>query len=412
MTDQLDRPDGWESVPHTDDLRGTAMSPEAAQPAAGQQATQQYPAQPAPGQQSTRAYAQPYAQYTGIPRATRRRMNRKTLVGIIAGGAAVVLLLVAGTVAYSVGSAAHSPTHEVEAFLDDLEAGHATKALAAAGVKPAKDDVLLTDAAYAKATGKVTDHRIVGVDTSGSGATVSTVLRQGGKSVPARFELTRTGTDLGVFPTWRLDPVTLGSVRVSLQGPANTPLTIGGVRVATDKGGSAMLSALPGSYSVAVDGGGWYQSKSATAVVTGLDGSASNPVSLTTTLTDKGKQAADAAVNSWVDGCIASSSIAPDGCSFYAYGEDPSNTYTNEKWTLGTRPVFGVSDWVQKGWVVRTTTAGSATFTANFTGPSGSGVGEAGPIDVYADGYIAGFTSSGATFVPAVASSGSGDSGS
>jgi hypothetical protein len=352
----------------------------------------------------------PYAPPAWRP-TPRRRLGRGGLIGIVAGGVALVLVIVAVVVGGVVGRQHFAPERTVQAFLADVEHGRIASALRTGGIS-AKGDPLLTATGYAKASHRVTSSRIVSAVSSGSTAVVKADLDQGGTRVPATFRLDRTGTAWGVFPVWSLEPVSLGAVDVLVNGPAGTPVTIAGQKTTTGKDGTVTLAALPGSYDIAVTGSRWFQTKSATATVSGFGGTASSPIDLTTTLTDAGSAAATTAVNAWVDGCVASTDLAPKGCSFYAYGEDPSETYSNQKWTLNTRPAVSVGDWTSDGWLVETTTPGSATYTASFTGPSGAGTGTAGPISFLADGLITGFTDAGATFTPAVSNDAGGDAGS
>jgi len=378
MTDQH-QADGWGSVPNVDEISGEHGAP--------RQAVAPVPARP------------------------RRKLGRGPLIGIIAGGAAVVLLAVAGVVGYSVGTSTHSADRPVRAFLDDLSAGKVEDALKTAGIDHDKGDVLLTDAAYAKAKGRVTGYRIAATRDDGDTATVTAYLRQGGRDVSSTFTLDKTGTDWGVFPVWELEAPKLGAVDVSVRGPAGAKVLVGGQGVTTSKDGTATLTALPGTYDVAVDGGKWYSADATTATVAGFGGTASSPVSMTTKLTAAGEQSAKDAVNAWVDGCIASTDAAPKGCSFYAYGEDSAYTYTNQKWTLDTRPAVSVGGWLSNGWLVTTTTYGRATFTADISGAGGVGTASAGPMNVNASGYITGFTDAGATFRSAIGN-GSSDTGS
>ncbi|MGN8049341.1 hypothetical protein ACTJKO_06585 [Curtobacterium sp. 22159] len=375
MTDQH-QPDGWGSVPTVDSISGT------------------------------RATSGPVP-----PGRPPRKLGRRALVGIVAGGAAVVLLLVAGVVGYSVGTTSHSADRPVRAFLDDLTAGRASAALAAAGIDHDDADLLLTDAAYAKARDRVTGYRIAATRDDGDTATVTAYLRQGGRDVSSTFTLDKTGTDWGLFPVWKLEAPRLGAVDVALRGPSGTKVSVGGQATTTSKDGTVTLTALPGTYDVVADGGKWYAADATKATVAGFGGTASSPVSMTTKLTPAGEQAAKAAVDGWVDGCVASTDAAPKGCSFYAYGEDSAYTYTNQKWTLDARPTVTVGDWVSNGWLVTTTTAGRATFTADIAGPGGVGTASAGPMNVNASGYIIGFTDSGATFRSAIGN-GSSDTGS
>lgn len=378
MTDQH-QSDGWGSVPDVDSISGEhgAPAPTAA---------------PAPA-------------------PPRRRLGRGPLIGIIAGGVAIVLLAVAGVVGYSVGTTTHSADRPVRAFLDDLTAGKVGDALRAAGVDHDKGDVLLTDAAYAKARNRVTGYRIASTRDDGDTATVTAYLRQGGRDVSSTFTLDKTGTEWGVFPVWELEAPRLGAVDVSVRGPAGAKVSVGGRTVTASKDGTVTLTALPGTYDVAVDGGKWYTADAATATVAGFGGTASSPVSMTTKLTAAGEQSAKDAVNAWVDGCIASTDAAPKGCSFYAYGEDSAYTYTNQKWTLDARPSVSVGAWLSSGWLVTTTSFGRATFTADISGPGGVGTASAGPMNVNASGYITGFTDDGATFRSAIGN-GSSDTGS
>jgi hypothetical protein len=378
------RPDtSWAAVPRIADISGTHDAPSAAAAAGGPQGA----------------------------RRSRRRLRRGQLVAVVAGSTAVVLLAIAGLVGYSVGSTSHAPERQVEAFLDDLSAGHVDAALAAAGIRHTKSDVLLTDAAYAKASGRVTGYRIAAVERSGGTATVGAYLTQSGRRVPATFTLEQVGTDWGVFPRWELTAPTLGAVDVAVKGPPQTTVVVAGQQTRTDSSGAVALRALPGTYDVAVDGGKWFAAKPTTTRVLGFGATASSPVSMTASLTAAGTQAATAAVDAWVDACIASTETAPSGCSFYAYGENPANTYTNQKWTLDTRPTVRVDGWLSKGWMVTTSSFGSATFTAAFTGPAGTGTATAGPINVNASGYVTGFSDAGATFVSAIGN-GSSDTGS
>lgn len=378
MTDQH-QADGWGAVPNVDEISGEHGASLQTEPPA--------PARP------------------------RRKLGRGPLIGIIAGGAAVVLLAVAGVVGYSVGTSTHSADRPVRAFLDDLSAGKVEDALKTAGIDHDKGDVLLTDAAYAKAKGRVTGYRIAATRDDGDTATVTAYLRQGGRDVSSTFTLDKTGTDWGVFPVWELEAPKLGAVDVSVRGPAGAKVLVGGQGVTTSKDGTATLTALPGTYDVAVDGGKWYSADATTATVAGFGGTASSPVSMTTKLTAAGEQSAKDAVNAWVDGCIASTDAAPKGCSFYAYGEDSAYTYTNQKWTLDTRPAVSVGGWLSNGWLVTTTTYGRATFTADISGAGGVGTASAGPMNVNASGYITGFTDAGATFRSAIGN-GSSDTGS
>ena len=84
-----------------------------------------------------------------------------------------------------------------------------------AGIEHDERDLLLTKAAYAKATDRVTGYRIAATRTDGDTATVTAYLRQAGRDVSSTFTLDKTGTDWGVFPVWELEAPKLGAVDVS-----------------------------------------------------------------------------------------------------------------------------------------------------------------------------------------------------
>ncbi|MBF4614326.1 hypothetical protein [Curtobacterium sp. VKM Ac-1376] len=387
-TQDPDRQGGWGAVPSVASIRGTHDAPATSVAGAG------VPGAPGP-----------------TPQRPRRKVRRGQLVGIIAGGTAVVLLLVAGVVGYSVGSSSHSADRPVRAFLDELTAGRVADALDAAGIEREKSDVLLGDTAYEQATDKVTGYRVAATRTDGDTATVRAYLRQGGQDVAATFTLDKTGTDWGVFPIWELQAPDLGSVDVGVRGPSGATVEVAGRSVKTAKDGTVSLRALPGTYDVALDGGKWTTAPGGSTTVSGFGGTTSTPVQMTTTLTTAGQQAAKRAVDDWVDGCIASQDAAPAGCSFYAYGQNPAYTYTNQKWTLETRPTVRVGSWTTNGWLITTTTFGRAKYTADISGAAGTGTASAGPLNVNASGYVTGFSSDGATFRSAVGN-GSSDTGS
>ncbi|UXN26336.1 hypothetical protein N8D74_05485 [Curtobacterium flaccumfaciens] len=388
---------GWGAVPPVDSIRGTDGAS-----AAGGQALGPGSVAGAPG----------FPGMAGpVPQRPRRKLRRGQLIAIVSGGTAVVLLLVAGVVGYSIGSSSHAADRPVRAFLDDLTAGRVADALDDAGIEREKTDVLLGEAAYAKASDKVTGYRVAATRTDGDTATVRAYLRQGGQDVAATFTLDKTGTDWGVFPIWELQAPELGAVAVAVRGPSGAAVTVAGRDVQTAKDGTVSLRALPGTYDVAFDGDEWTTARGGSASVSGFGRSTSTPVQMTTTLTTAGQQAAKRAVDDWVDGCIASTDAAPAGCSFYAYGQNPAYTYSNQKWTLETRPTVRVGSWTTNGWLITTTTPGRAKYTADISGAAGTGTASAGPLSVNASGYVTGFSSDDATFRSAVGN-GSSDTGS
>ena len=368
---------------------------------------QEAPGQDAYGQPTQQfAYAQaptPPAQRTPEQAARRRRL----LIGLIGGAALLLVLVVAGAVTFATMSASHRPEATVRDYLGAVQAGEVERALALDGTEVADGDVLLTDDAYAAADDRVDGFQLGAVSSEGDDAQVEAVVHRADGSTHAQdFTLVRDGRDLLFFDRWALQPVALGTVSVQVAGPASAEIAVDGTPVTRGSDGSVSLKAFPGSYEVALAAENEsYSATAATAVVEGAVVTA-QPTLLTTTLTPAGTTAATAAVDAWVAGCIASTDLRPEGCSFGLYDTESGRyTLSGQKWTLESAPQFTVGDWQDGGWTVSTTTPGSASFTAQGVDAAGnSGVyGSLAPVPVRVGGLISDVTADGATFTSSVA---------
>ncbi|MGK9146185.1 hypothetical protein KXS11_00970 [Plantibacter flavus] len=367
-----------------------------------QQPTEQY------GQAPTAAYGQqaygqgPYA--TAQQQPPKKKLSKKALTGIIAGGSALVLIIVGGIVGVSVGNALHAPEVTVKAYLDALKAGKAEQALALAGTEVSAADVLLTDEAYDAASGKVSGYTIGRTTTSGDTATVQARLTQGGESIDQEFTLTKVGKDAVIFDKWKLESPELSTVQVDVLAPADAVATVGGVEL-TDvepiAEGSYQLRALPGTYDIALSESEWYSAEEMTATALGF-GQAAEPASLAVSLTDAGTTAIEEAVNAYIDGCGASTVLAPEGCPF-EIRNDTGYTPSGVTWTFDTRPTFTVGEFSGGTWAVDSDTVGRMSMTCTLTDPATGQTGPGysiNPVDFIVGGTVEGFTDDGATFVP------------
>lgn len=328
--------------------------------------------------------------------APQQKTRTGLFVAIVCAAVALVVLVVALTVAYAFGSIAHTPGKRVAAYLDALVAGKASAALKLDGTTPTDRDILLTDKAYRAASNRITGYKLGRTTVSGNTATVTATIRQGSKSHTESFTLDKSGRDLVVFDVWKLRPVPLGAVAVAVDGPNDLTVTVGGAKL-THSQAAVRLRAFPGTYTVTPSAGKWYSAAASKATVSGFGGSADATV--TAKLTDVGTQSADAAVERYIDTCAASTDFAPDGCSFGVTGADPAATYTDKVWTISPRPTFTVTGWNNGGWAVRTDSPGIANFAAKISSPQGTGTVSGGPIPMRVDGFVT-FTDTGATFVP------------
>ena len=368
--------------------------------------------QEAPGQdaygQPTQQFAYAQAPTPPAPRTPEQAARRRRLlIGLIGGAALLLVLVVAGAVTFATMSASHRPEATVRDYLGAVQAGEVERALALDGTEVADGDVLLTDDAYAAADDQVDGFQLGAVSTDGDDAQVEAVVHRADGSTHAQdFTLVRDGRDLLFFDRWALQPVDLGTVSVQVAGPASAEIAVDGTPVTRGADGSVSLKAFPGSYEVALAAENEsYSATAATAVVEGAVVTA-QPTLLTTTLTPAGTTAATAAVDAWVAGCIASTDLRPEGCSFGLYDTESGRyTLSGQKWTLESAPQFTVGDWQDGGWTVSTTTPGSASFTAQGVDAAGnSGVyGSLAPVPVRVGGLISDVTADGATFTSSVA---------
>lgn len=326
------------------------------------------------------------------------------LIVWVACGAALLILIIVGLIAFAMQSAAHTPQRVVDAYLQAIVHGNVPRALDLGGVDATSSDLLLTTAAYRAGTNHITHFSLSGVVTNGDGAAVTAEITQGTERYTQPFALVKHGKGMLFFDNWQLKPVALGRATVDVNAPSDAKLAIAGVTI-HDASGLLSLRALPGTYQVKMTGSNaLYEAKASDANVVGFTGAASTPARVSATLTDTGMKSAIAAVDKYIDGCAASTDFRPAGCSFGSTGENPSLTYSNQKWTIDPRPQFTIGPWVAGGWTVRTTTPGIAHFSADISdGAGGSGTATAGPIDVRVAGYISKIDASGATFTSLIA---------
>jgi len=352
----------------------------------------QQPYQPAPGGQQA---PEP------IPSAQTKRTG---LIAAIVAGGVLLILIIAGAVFFATQSSAHAPQKAVDAYMQAVVHGNVKQALQLGGVRATPSDVLLTDAAYRAASDHITHYSLTGSVVNGDGAAVRAVITQGSQRFTQSFALVKDGKDMLFFDRWKLKPIALGTARVELEAPSDAAVTVGKTTVKHDSD-TINLRALPGTYPVAMtSSGGLYDAKGSSAEVIGFAASASRPAQLTATLTAAGMQAASDAVNTYIDGCAASTEFRPDGCPFGTVGEDDGYSYSAQKWTVDPRPEFSIGAWSAGGWAVTTTTPGAASFSANIAdGAGGTGTATAGPLAFYVGGYISKVDGSGATFVPLIA---------
>lgn len=367
---------------------------------AGPQPTEQYPTQQLPSEQ--------YEQTADKPKRSRM------LTWLIAGGAAIVVLIIAGVVWASIETASHTPQAAVKPYLDALVKGDVKAAVKAGNIDTRSP--LVTQKVYSKTSQHVTGYSIEPAHTVGSEATVTVKYRQGSSRYSEVLRLKNTGRDMLFFTRWRLEPITLPTVKIAVGAPAADGITVNGATVGAES--EMALDALPGRYNVSLPSTANYTVADKSTTISDLkdtgDTSGKDVVALEATFTNAGQHAANDAVNGWVAACIAQPTLTPTGCSFYLNNTYPELHLSNLKWTLASAPVFDIGPWDGHGWPVTTTTDGSATFLADYTADDGSSgiVFSEAPVPVQVDGEITGFDKDGKAIFTSIDWSGKASQGS
>lgn len=312
--------------------------------------------------------------------------------------------------------AASTPQALVSAYLEDVKRGDIEAATKLDGRPHRAEDVLLTNRAYRGATDRVTGYRILSVRPDGRNAKVTAEIRGGGTTSKHEFEVGRgawTLASLVGVVGWKLAPVALGTVTVTIGAPGRVDATLAGVPLGW-KGATLRLNAFPGTYALSADAGNeWFTVAGAKASVPGF--AAGTRLRDAAVLTPKGLAAAKASAEAWLDRCAASPEAQPPGCSFgLDSGAAPGEVWTNASWTVQSRPELTVGPWdfgcrlpdqadVSAGgcWPVTTATPGEVTFHADFaipaTGQSGT-ISSVAPIEANVEGSVSSFGDAGALF--------------
>jgi hypothetical protein len=346
---------------------------------------------------------------TSSPAPRRRSHAGRWIIALIA---VVALLVTAAGVTVSLSAVAalqNLPRTLVAQYLGELEHGRAEAAMKLAGIRANSGDVLLTDAAYAKITDRVSSFTVGPPVTRGATTTVSAHITQGDRTYDRAFVVEKAG-GLPGLPFWRLGRIEPDTVDLMVEGPAGIEYTVAGVKPQNmPLGVGVTLRALPGTYPVTL------VSKSAnfdvpvSAVTTTPAGSAISPTVFTARLSDGGQAAARTAINTWLDGCVASHDAMPADCPFGAVSDSAADDIGNVRWQLHSRPDVTIDPvWADHGWAVDSTT-GSISAEATLTRKSdgATGVGYIDPWSFDFHGVLT-FDGRGALFTPLISDSGSG----
>ena len=281
------------------------------------------------------------AQLVSPPAAPAQRIpmspsdRARARAGLVGAGVVGGLVLV-GFIAFSVvGSAMFSPEKEAEAYLDAVVDGDAARAVELAPVGAEASDALLTNEIYQGVRDRITGYDITDVEEFGDTVTVTVDLEGIEDGDDVQLTLVSQGNRALFFDDWRIDDGGLASA-VSVPLPeSSSSLSVNGTMVPAE-GDVVDLWALPGTYTFDPFGGSeWLESSDTATTVPpfsfGIYADVSEPAP-----SQALKDAVDADIAEWIDGCMTRTEPDPSGCpqEIYPYGDDIRNL----EWELDTMP--------------------------------------------------------------------------
>ena len=271
-------------------------------------------------------------------------MRREIITWSVAG--VLVVAAFAGTIAI-LNASLYSAGGFVRSYLEALERKDAVGALELAGQSVAGD--ASTELLTRDAMGELSDIRLISDESDESGLHhVVYAWEAGGVEGKSAFDVHRTGTLLGLFPTWSFESSPLAVIQLSVLHDSR--FIANGVDLVTPAQNrpSPYLAFAPGSY-VFEHESTFLEAKrtvvTATApasVVPGVLDIQANEKFVTTTQT---------AINKALDECTTQTVLLPTGCPF---GQPISNRIVSEpKWSIIEYPVATIDPGAQDSqWVV------------------------------------------------------------
>lgn len=318
------------------------------------------------------------------------------LLSVAVALAAAIAVAVALAIVVPPAARQAQPDIPVRAYLQALTKGDVPAALKLGRITPAAGDRLLTTAAYATASDRITSFTITSVRVEGDTAIVGARVRQGGTGYTATFATERESGFPGLTP-WRLAAQQLPQLDIAVTGPSGLPVTVAGVTLTT-KADAMSQRVLPGTYVVAAAPNPDYTVASQTVRATFT--AAAHPAQLTVALTAAGKAKAQESASAWIAKCAASTDLVPSGCPFHSAVE-PGITVLDGHWTVSAQPTLAFGTWSTAvgGWVVTSETPGTVTYTGRATRGGRLGTASTGAFSFFVVGAVVP-SGSGVSFVP------------
>lgn len=272
----------------------------------------------------------PDAPVTPAEPMTPEQARKVRRIALLVGGALAVV--VAAAIAVSVISSTYfTPERAAQDYVDAIADGDVD---AVADSLPSGQDLsslLLTEEIYDAATDRPTDYAVGDVSTLGDSAMVE-VTAENGVGGDSYVSLEKGDKKFGIFQEWDVTEGLTSTLNVS-SGEVEE-LTVNGVTVTADDAGYATYAVLPGTYEVDLYAGSDWIDGAASEVAVPLGEYASAETSAPEP-SDAFVQRVDEEVGAWLEECMTSTEVDPDGCpqEAYVYGD-----VRNVAWELTQAP--------------------------------------------------------------------------
>jgi hypothetical protein len=197
----------------------------------------------------------------------------------------------------------------VRSYLEALERQDADAALAFDGVElpGGQNATLVADGAL----GAIGDIQLVQDVADGDLHHVTFAYSLGSATGTTEFEVERTGTRLGLFPTWRFAESPVATLAIS--APRDPRVTVNGIDTQVAAEGTAFLVLAPGSFRL--DHESTYLSAPEVTVPVSVVGAVVE-AQLDAEPNEEFEAATDEAVGAFLDDCATQQVLMPTGCPF------------------------------------------------------------------------------------------------
>lgn len=279
--------------------------------------------------------------------------KKRLQIGAVSAGAVVILAVAATVVINTLATTTYGPQAHVEKYLDALQAGNATAAVALHDPNVTSGErLLLDDRIFRAAQNRITDHEIRDVEFSGETATVTAEVTQDAKTVPLTFTLEKAERTGLFFHNWTVTDGT--SWTLPIQVPEGVDMvTVNGVDVELSQQpgqqapGAFSLPVLPGDYVLTPPEGTKYVTLGEDQTITVSADPASDVgegALFQRSMTGAVTEDAVAQAREYLQTCAASTEAAPEGCPNRAFTFGDDEDYRNFSWSITQEPEFEVSE--------------------------------------------------------------------